>query len=64
MALVTVSAIFLRWLAHHGLPILALSAVAVTASAPIYLTQRRRYKLPQYYGSPSDRPPSHVRSSL
>lgn len=43
MALVTVSAIFLRWLPHHGLPILALLAVAVTAAAAIYLTQRRRY---------------------
>jgi uncharacterized membrane protein YfcA len=43
MALVTVSAIFLRWLPHHGLPILALFAVAVTAAAAIYLTQRRRY---------------------
>lgn len=42
MALVTVSAIFLRWLPHHGLPILALFAVAVAAAA-IYLTQRRRY---------------------
>jgi uncharacterized membrane protein YfcA len=43
MALVTVSAIFLRWLPHHGLPILALFAVAVTAAAAIYFTQRRRY---------------------
>lgn len=43
MALVTVSAIFLRWLPHHGLPILALFAVAVAAAAAIYLTQRRRY---------------------
>ena len=44
MALVTVSAIFLRWLPHHGLPILALFAVAVAAAATIYLTQRRRYR--------------------
>lgn len=43
MALVTVSAIFLRWLPHHGLPILALFTVAVAAAAAIYLTQRRRY---------------------
>lgn len=43
MALVTVSAIFLRWLPHHGFPILTLFAVAVAAAAAIYLTQRRRY---------------------
>ena len=43
MALVTVSAIFLRWLPHHGLPILALFAVAVAAATIIYLTQGRRY---------------------
>lgn len=43
MALVAVSAIFLRWLPHHGLPILALFAVAVSAAAAINLTQRRRY---------------------
>jgi hypothetical protein len=43
MALVTVSAIFLRWLPHHGLPILLLFAVSATAAAAIYITQRRRY---------------------
>lgn len=43
MALVTVSAIFLRWLPHHGLPILLLFAVSAAAAAAIYLTQRRRY---------------------
>jgi uncharacterized membrane protein YfcA len=43
MALVTVSAIFLRWLPHHGLPILALFAIAVAAAAAIYFTQRSRY---------------------
>lgn len=43
MALVTVSAIFLRWLPHHGFPILALFAIAIAAAAAIYLTQRRRY---------------------
>jgi len=43
MALVTVSAIFLRWLPHHGLPILMLFAVSATAAAAIYITQRRRY---------------------
>lgn len=48
MALVTVSAIFLRWLPHHGWPILALFTVAVTAAAAIYLTQRRRYSSSSY----------------
>lgn len=43
MALVTVSAIFLRWLPHHGLPILLLFAVSTTAAGVIYFTQRRRY---------------------
>lgn len=44
MALITVSAIFLRWLPKHGLPILALFAVAVAAAGTIYFTQRRRYR--------------------
>lgn len=44
MALVTVSAIFLRWLPHHGLPILMLFAVSATAAAAIYITQRHRYR--------------------
>jgi uncharacterized membrane protein YfcA len=43
LALLTVSAIFLRWLPHHGLPILLLFAVATGAAAAIYFTQRRRY---------------------
>jgi uncharacterized membrane protein YidH (DUF202 family) len=43
LALVTVSAIFLRWLPQHGLPILLLFAVATAAAAGIYFTQRRRY---------------------
>lgn len=43
MSLITVSAIFLRWLPHHGFPILTLLAIAVAAAAAIYLTQRRRY---------------------
>ncbi|VXC09216.1 Putative membrane protein [Arthrobacter sp. 9AX] len=43
MALVTVSAIFLRWLPQHGLPILLLFAVSAAAALAIYLTQRRRY---------------------
>lgn len=44
MALVTVSAIFLRWLPHHGLPILLLFAVSAAAAGTIYFTQRRRYR--------------------
>jgi uncharacterized membrane protein YfcA len=44
LALVTVSAIFLRWLPHHGLPILLLFAVSSAAAAAIYFTQRRRYR--------------------
>jgi uncharacterized membrane protein YfcA len=43
MALVTVSAIFLRWLPQHGLPILLLFAVSAGTAAGIYFTQRRRY---------------------
>ena len=43
MALVTVSAIFLRWLPHRGFPILMLFVIAITTAAAIYLTQRRRY---------------------
>lgn len=43
MALVTASAIFLRWLPHHGFPILLLFAAATGAAAAIYLTQSRRY---------------------
>lgn len=44
MALVTVSAIFLRWLPSHGLPILLLFAVSSGAALAIYGTQRRRYR--------------------
>ena len=43
LALVTVSAIFMRWLPHHGFPILPLFAVSSAAAAAIYFTQRRRY---------------------
>ncbi|WP_432245115.1 DUF202 domain-containing protein [Arthrobacter sp. G.S.26] len=43
LALVSVSAIFLRWLPQHGLPILLMFAVSAAAAAAIYLTQRRRY---------------------
>lgn len=45
MALVTVSAIFLRWLPQHGLSILVLFAVSAGAAAGIYVTQRRRYSV-------------------
>ncbi|MDQ0239512.1 DUF202 domain-containing protein [Arthrobacter bambusae] len=43
MALVTVSAFFLRWLPHHGFHILSLFSVSSAAAAAIYFTQRRRY---------------------
>lgn len=43
LTLVTVSAIFLRWLPHHGFAILLLFAVSASAAAAIYFTQRRRY---------------------
>ncbi|MDQ0826213.1 uncharacterized membrane protein YjgN (DUF898 family) [Arthrobacter sp. B2I5] len=43
MALAGASTIFLRWLPHHGLPVLALLSISVTAAAVIYFTQRRRY---------------------
>lgn len=43
LSLITVSAVFLRWLPHHGLPILALFTMSSAASAAIYLTQRQRY---------------------
>lgn len=48
MALLVVSAIFLHWLPHHGLPILALFAAAVAAAAATYFTQRRRYSTSSY----------------
>ncbi|SLK14270.1 DUF202 domain-containing protein [Arthrobacter sp. P2b] len=44
LALVTVSAIYLRWLPHHGFAVVVLIAVAAGAASAIYLTQRRRYK--------------------
>jgi uncharacterized membrane protein YfcA len=43
LALVTASALFLRWLPQHGLPILLLLAVSAAAALAIYATQRRRY---------------------
>lgn len=43
MALVAANAIFLRWLPHHGLPILLLFGVAASAAGGIFLTQRKRY---------------------
>ena len=43
LALVTASALFLRWLPQHGLPILLLFAVSSATALAIYLTQRRRY---------------------
>ncbi len=43
LALLTASALFLRWLPLHGLPILLLFAVSAGAALAIYVTQRRRY---------------------
>ena len=43
LALVTVSAIFLRWLPRHGLPILLLFGISAAAALAIYATQRHRY---------------------
>ncbi|MDR6793698.1 DUF202 domain-containing protein [Pseudarthrobacter oxydans] len=45
LALVTVSAIFLRWLPQHGLPILLLFTVSAGTAAGLYFTQRRRYRV-------------------
>lgn len=44
LALLTVSAVFLRWLPTHGLFVLALICTAVAAAACIFGTQRRRYR--------------------
>lgn len=43
MAFATVSAIFLRWLPHHGPPILIMFAISVAVAGTIHLTQRGRY---------------------
>lgn len=43
LALVTVSAIFLRWMQHHGHFVLTLFAVAILTAGGIYVTQRMRY---------------------
>ena len=44
MALATVSAIFLRWLPHHGLPVLMPLAISTVAATVICFTQRHRYR--------------------
>lgn len=44
LALLTVSAIFLRWLPTHGPFVIALIAMAVVAAAGIFVTQRIRYR--------------------
>lgn len=44
LALLTVSAIFLRWLPTHGPFVLALISMAVVAAAWIFATQRIRYR--------------------
>ncbi|MFF0905578.1 UNVERIFIED_CONTAM: DUF202 domain-containing protein [Kocuria sp. CPCC 205316] len=43
LALITVAAICLRWISHHGAFVLTLFAVAVITGTAIYLTQRTRY---------------------
>lgn len=43
MAFVVVSAVFLRWLPHHGPFVLVLFGLAVLAAGTIYLSQRARY---------------------
>ncbi|CAM3219155.1 hypothetical protein PSET11_00615 [Arthrobacter ulcerisalmonis] len=43
LALATVSAVFLRWLPRHGLPVLLLFVLASGTALAIYLSQRRRY---------------------
>ena len=43
MSFVVVSAIFLRWLPHHGPFVLVLFGLAVLTASAIYLTQRPRY---------------------
>lgn len=42
MALITVSAVFLRWTPHYGLAMLALPAGTLLAASAILATQRRR----------------------
>jgi len=43
MSFVVVSAVFLRWLPHHGPFVLVLFGLAVLTAGAIYLTQRPRY---------------------
>jgi uncharacterized membrane protein YidH (DUF202 family) len=43
MSFVVVSAVFLRWIQHHGPFVLALFGLAVLTAGSIYLTQRPRY---------------------
>jgi hypothetical protein len=63
MALVTVSAIFLRWLPHYGFPILLLFGVSAGGAAVIYLTQRRRY-LASSHGIVHDRADADISAVL
>lgn len=44
-SLVALSATYLRWLPHHGLPVLLLFGVSTATAGAIYLTQRRRYRI-------------------
>ncbi|WP_372698850.1 DUF202 domain-containing protein [Arthrobacter sp. JSM 101049] len=43
LSLFVVSAVFLRWMPHYGLPILLLVVLAAGGALAIYTTQRRRY---------------------
>ena len=43
MALATAGAIFLRWVPHHGLPVLALVTITLATAVFIFASQRQRY---------------------
>ena len=43
MALATAGAIFLRWVPHHGLPVLALVTVTLATAVFTTASQRQRY---------------------
>lgn len=45
LSLVAVSATFLRWLPHRGLPVILLFGISTATATAIYLTQRRRYRI-------------------
>lgn len=45
LSLFVVSAVFLRWMPHYGLPVLLLVLLAAGGALAIYATQRRRYRI-------------------